>query len=174
MDLYAFAQISNYEDILKEKGINIPRLRGIRKMSEEKLCPREEILNTCKEYDVHVLKDLIESNWGKLNYFVYDDFTSYCEKYYIKDGNIDWNKIHGKKRKKLKYEIRKNYKKILKSFETFNKYVGRDDVLYIHARLGSGNWTYYDCPNSIENQDWFLEKVDDYYDSTYCDIYVQV
>lgn len=174
MDLYAFAQIPDYEDILEEKGINIPRLRGIRKMSEEQICTKEEILEICKSNDKYVLTDLIESNWGKLDYYISNDLTMYLEKYYIKDGKIEWNKIHGKKRKKLKYEIKKNHKKIEKLFETFNKYVGRDDILCIHARLGSGNWEYYDCPNLVENKDWFIEKVDDYFDCTYCDIYIQV
>ena len=64
MDLYAFAQIPDYENILEEKGINIPRLRGIRKMSEEQICTKEEILDDLvKEYDApkeEISKDLDE------------------------------------------------------------------------------------------------------------------
>ena len=58
-------------------------------------------------------------------------------------------------------------------FETFNKYVGRDDVLYIHARIGGGNWLPYGGAD-IEKQPWFIEKVDDCYDQTYCDIYARI
>lgn len=58
-------------------------------------------------------------------------------------------------------------------YETFNKYVGRDDVLMVHARIGGGNWEYYGGPE-LAKQPWFIEKVDDSYDNTYCDIYVQI
>lgn len=58
------------------------------------------------------------------------------------------------------------------TFETFNKYSGRFDVLYIHARIGGGNWL--SCRNQVKNQPWFLEKVDDFYDNTYCDIYAKI
>ena len=64
-------------------------------------------------------------------------------------------------------------KEYRKQFETFNKYCGRDDVLYIHARIGGGNWPYYDGPE-LSKQPWFIEKVDDAFDSTYCDIYAKI
>ena len=62
---------------------------------------------------------------------------------------------------------------MLDQFNTWNKYVGRDDVLYIHARIGGNNWNYYDGPE-LARQPWFLEKVDDCFDSTYCDIYAKI
>ena len=54
----------------------------------------------------------------------------------------------------------------------FNKYVGRKDILYIHARIGGGNWSYYH--HRVDKQPWFIEKVDDAFDSTYCDIYAKI
>ena len=39
MDLYAYAQIADYEDILKANDIVIKRLRGIRMMKEEEAVP---------------------------------------------------------------------------------------------------------------------------------------
>ena len=58
------------------------------------------------------------------------------------------------------------------TFETFDKYSGRSDVLYIHARIGGGNWHSY--RDQVKGQPWFLEKVDDPYDTTYCDIYAKI
>lgn len=56
--------------------------------------------------------------------------------------------------------------------QTFNKYVGRNDVLCIHARIGGGNWDDY--RDEVENEPWFIEKVDDDFDPTYCDIYARI
>ena len=58
-------------------------------------------------------------------------------------------------------------------YRIFNKYVGRDDVLYIHARIGGANWAFYGG-GELEKQPWFIEKVDDEYDNTYCDIYARI
>ena len=55
----------------------------------------------------------------------------------------------------------------------WNKYVGRENVLYIHSRIGGTNWDYYNG-NELTKQPWFLEKVDNYFDSTYCDIYALI
>lgn len=62
---------------------------------------------------------------------------------------------------------------IMAQYNVFNKYCGRKDVLYIHARLGGENWKYYGGPE-LEKQPWFIEKVDDAFDSTYCDIYARI
>lgn len=56
----------------------------------------------------------------------------------------------------------------------FNSYVGRDDVLYIHARLGSTSWTDEKTKAEVTRQPWFLAKVDDSFDSSYCDIYARI
>ena len=84
-----------------------------------------------------------------------------------------WDRIHGKRRKHLKYLLKDKKRRVLKQANTFNKYVGCEDVLYIHARIGGGNWLYYGG-SEIEKQPWFLEKVDDCWDCTYCDIYAKI
>ena len=38
----------------------------------------------------------------------------------------------------------------------------------------SQNWTYYDCHKDVATKPWFIEKVDDNFDCTYCDIYVKI
>ena len=94
---------------------------------------------------------------------------------YDKDGPafVRWEKLHGKKRKAVKYDIRKTTRRIIQTFKAFNKYCGRDDVLYIHARIGGWNWSHFGGPE-LEKQPWFLERCDDSYDSTYCDIYAKI
>lgn len=78
------------------------------------------------------------------------------------------NDLHGKARKKYKLLL----KQAKKQYGIFNKYVGKN-VLYVHARLGGSNWSY--CGGSeLEKHPLYLERVDDYYDNTYCDIYFRI
>ena len=108
MNLYAYAQIDELEEIAKENGIDCPRLRGY------------ELMLDAQPFDI----------------------------------------LPG-----ISKEERKQCK-------TYNKYVGRNDILFIHARIGGGNWDYY--KDKVVNQPWFIEKVDDSFDSTYCDIYAKI
>ena len=86
--------------------------------------------------------------------------------------DVNWKNVHGKHRKLLKYTLRKTAKLVNAQYAVWNRYAGRADILYIHARIGGGNWPYY--RGEVENKPWFLEKIDDAFDSTYCDIYAQM
>ena len=186
MDLYAYSQIDKLEKIAKENNIEVPRLRGYRLMSEEEKVSDETIAKEKKLCEVYVLKDLCSAypNWS-LNpmYYCSDGradylYDKYCIKEYTEEGRhnyvgIKWNRIHGKKRKILKFAIKKQKQAIQEQYDMWNKYVGRDDVLYIHARIGGGNWSYFNG-DEITKQSWFLGKVDDYFDCTYCDIYAKI
>jgi hypothetical protein len=103
---------------------------------------------------------------------VVDKYDDGNECTYKQTIGIRWELIHGKNRKNIKFAIKKRQKAIKEQFTMFNKYVGRDDVLYIHARIGGPNWKYYAM--DVQNQPWFLEKVDDSFDYTYCDIYAKI
>ena len=90
-----------------------------------------------------------------------------CKKYAYE------NKISCKNdKRKMRQDIKRLEMRVKKSISIFNKYVGQD-VLYIHARIGGENWENYGC-QWIEKMDWFLKKVDDYFDETYCDIYAKI
>lgn len=156
MDLQAYINIERLEHLAKKNYIDIPRTRGYRLMSEEEPISREEFF-----VDVEVEECIKE---------FYQEESLY--KKYIKDNKVLWDKIHGKFRNKLKLAIKHKKKAIEKQYKTFNKYVGRKDVLLIHARVGSNNWEYFDCDKKVASKSWFIEKVDDSYDPTYCDIYV--
>lgn len=183
MDLGAYANIENLDQIAKDNGIDVPRLRGYRLMKDECIVTQESINELLNDVEISTVKDLCQSDpfWNpSSNCSTYSRWTDYLCNYYLdknKDGDycaVRWNRIHGWKRRILKFEIKKNKRAIRKQYETFNKYVGREDVLYIHARIGGNNWKYFDGPTKVANQPWFLEKVDDSYDSTYCDIYAKI
>lgn len=70
-------------------------------------------------------------------------------------------------------KLKRQKKKVLDQFNTWNKYAGRDNVLYIHARIGGNNWNFYGG-FELARQPWFIEKVDDSFDNTYCDIYAKI
>lgn len=87
--------------------------------------------------------------------------------------NVAMEKIHGKLRKKVKFAAKQAIRRAFNQYNTWNKYAGRDDVLYIHARIGGNNWEYFGGPE-LTKEPWFLEKVDDSFDNTYCDIYAKI
>lgn len=188
MDLGAYAQIDELDKIAQENGIVIPRLRGYRLMEHEDPIPLEEIKRIKKECEVEVAERLCcsEPFWS-LNpeWTTWSNYTDRLRDYYLvrqkrEDGfgkenvGIRWDRIHGKKRKILKYGIKLKQRKIQKQFDMWNKYAGQPGVLYIHSRMGGGNWTAYEDKDSITGQPWFLDRVDDWWDGTYCDFYARL
>ena len=183
MDLFAYAQIENSEKIAKDNGIEIPRLRGYRLMKDEEPISQEEIKDIMSNETIDIVKTLCCARpfWNpKAMCHEYSRYTDYLRDFYlIKDGKkyvgVRWNRIHGKKRKILKFEIKKRKKAIQRQFDTWNKYVGQN-VLYIHSRIGGGNWRDLSVAEKIKltNAPWFLDRVDDYWDNTYCDFYAKI
>lgn len=181
MDLFAYAQIDDLEEILKRQSIEVPRLRGLRLMKDEDVVTDEtmeemihdEILNTVQKIveqgtldswsswlddtrnDILIRKDVVHE-WGTRREVV----------------GYRWDKIHGKKRKWIKFEIKKIKARVRKQYEMWNKYVGKD-VLYVHSRCGGHNWGYYGASKLLTHPD-FLDRCDDYWDGTYCDIYFKI
>lgn len=184
MDLYAYSQIDTLEEIMKNNNINVPRLRGLLLMKDEVPFSREDFEKMCKNAELNTVKRLCRARpyWSRKPYVhSYNLWTDYLVSYYIsdnkrgdEDGHVRWDRIHGWKRRVAKFEIKKKKRRIREQLEMFNKYAGRDDVLYIHARIGGNNWKYYDGDNTIAKEPWFLGKVDDRWDSTYCDIYAKI
>jgi len=175
MDLGAYTQIEDLESVAVANGISVPRLRGYRLMSDQKPLNIDEYLNDAVYLAVTEAVDgRFELNPGWLSSGLDKDLLR--RRLLSKDADgvykIRWNIIHGKRRKCLKYQLKKFRKYAELQVKTFNKYVGRSDILYIHARIGGGNWDYYG--RDIEKQPWFIEKVDDLWDATYCDIYAKI
>lgn len=176
MDLWAYANIGNVEEIANANGIDCPRLRGYRLMKDEEPIDYREIV-AANSLDVECVKNLIrcEPRWDPNAWgYVYDDYTDYLIKKYVDDEHdqVRWGRIHGWKRRVLKTYIHNETVRYRKQYEVWNKYAGREDVLYIHARIGGNNWPCY--YKQVVDKWWFIEKVDDAFDSTYCDIYARI
>lgn len=182
MNLEAFMKIDDLEDILKSTGIDIPRLRGLDLMANKKPYTEEQIQYIIHDMAVREVETLVKSEpaWTYNPWTIGDSAHKdrLCKKYLTFDDEgyatgIIWNNIHGKHKKVAKYKIKKETEKVSKYTTAFNKYAGRKDVLYIHARIGGCNWNFYGGPE-LAKHPAFLEKVDDYFDTTYCDIYLKV
>lgn len=194
MDLYAYSQIGTIEEIAKANGIEVPRLRGYRLMGTESVIPEDRISEAIKAYEGHIYEKTVTSCprfCPDSNSSEFSPATDRLERKYLireerseelNDGRVAswletvgfrWELLHGKARKRLKLALKQGRKEVRRSMETFNKYAGREDVLYIHARIGGPNWAYYGGAE-IARQPWFIEKVDDYFDCTYCDIYARI
>jgi len=177
MDLGAYAQIEDLEKLAEDNGIKVPRLRGYRLMRDEE---KVDCVDLFKGVDIECVEELCTSFpfWSNNPiYSEYSSYTDYLQKFFLeyKDGKpirVRWERIHGWKRKRLKLAIH-NYKRRIKTqYDTWNKYCGREDVLYIHSRIGGNNWSYY--YKEVVGKPWFIEKVDDCFDNTYCDIYARI
>lgn len=194
MDLYAYGQIGELEHFLIENNISIPRLRGL------DLCTNmtpwtEEEKDRALEYRVDsALSDLLEADpypW-MLHPWCYslDERSDRLKDKYaykkVTDTWIDsdgdehksyilvprWDRIHGRRRNALKLKIKHNVAALINYIKVWDKYCGRSDVLRVHTRIGGDNWKDYGG-EELAKQPWFLEKVDDYADRTYCDIYIK-
>lgn len=187
MDIGAYMNIEDLECIAKENNIDVPRVRGYRLMKNEPPVPYDKILRAKKKMAIEVVERLCEARpvWNPNSAVSsWSDYTDALKKYYLvrhrrelgdfEYVEIRWGRIHGRKRKILKYEIKKMNRVIDAHYEMWNKYAGRDDVLYIHSRMGGGNWESYEDKSVLTSQPWFLGRVDDYYDSTYCDFYAKI
>lgn len=168
MDLGAYAQIERLEQLLTANNIKIPRIRGLRLMSEEDPLTEEEIMEQLQDELGYVAEYLIWPTLSIRKYLIFE----------MEDGHkvfrgVRWDKLHGKLRKKMKLALKHRTRDVYHNRNTFNQYCGQEGVLYVHARIGGRNWIPYGGPD-LERQPWFLCKVDDSFDNTYCDIYAKV
>ena len=180
MDLGAYSQIDDLRDIMYANGIEVPRLRGLRLMKDETPTSREELKSAIDSYAFDICRKMCQNNFRELNPSrgtISRKTARRIHKYMYQKGyvltGVKWHAIHGRRRKMFRFAFKQARKRILGSAYKFNSYCGRDDVLYIHARIGGGNWDYFGGPE-LAKQPWFIEKVDDYFDETYCDIYARI
>lgn len=152
MDLGAYVNMMKSEDILKANGIEVPRLRGYRLMAKETPIPEKEIEASAKDVGKYYLD---KCKLGPLCYPKKDRWYR----------DLDKRQARG--------QARRAYRRVRKQLETFNKYCGRSDVLYVHARIGGWNWKAFGGTVVTKNPR-FLEKCDDGFDQTYCDIYFHI
>lgn len=177
MDLYAYTQIADLSAVAEANGVSVPRLRGYRLMATESPLTAEEM----SEIEHDAAREVYERACCSIPPFCSDSrLSEYSErtkaimrKYITPDGEFRWDLLHGKRRKELKYAVKQIKRRVRAENEAWNKYAGRENVLYIHARIGGGNWDYYGG-EALRDQPWFLERVDDWFDGTYCTIYAKI
>lgn len=182
MDLGAYIQIEDLDSIAEANGIKVSRLRGYRLMRDQAAYSDAELLEGEHYARMHAYEHALSSDPPfTLNPqgYGWNDATRRREKkYLIKDGKdhtigFRMELLHGKRRKAVKYEVKRFVKMQQTQMSLWNKYAGREDVLYIHARLGSWNWSGIQWPY-YKNEAWFLDGCDDIYDPSYCDIYARI
>ena len=187
MDLWAYMRIESLDSLAKANGIVVPRLRGYRLMSEENpISPKgySQLFHDCAMDAIEMLctSDPFWDPNSDCSIFNYR--SDHARKYYLKYGldedgcrvpvAIRWDRIHGKKRRILKHEIKKNIKLAVTQYALWDKYAGKENVLYIHSRMGGNNWAGYEGKEALMAQPWFLDRVDDWWDGTYCDFYAKL
>lgn len=191
MDLGAFQNIEALDRLAKDNGIDIPRCRGYQLMKDEPVITQAEI-DELKMINAIYITELLTDSYPF--WYASDEYADICisggayhrrskgyflvpnkyEKGMGEYSGIRWDRIHGWKRRILKFKIKQSNRKIQKQFDTWNKYAGRKDVLYIHSRMGGYEWETYLKKGELMNQPWFLDRVDDSIDSTYCDFYAKI
>lgn len=168
-------------DILHTAGMTIPGKFLI--MKEETKIPVEVIDKIMVGQEVMIVDRLISSNprWTLQPYFTMPkNKEKYVHKYIHSDGKeeyVHWNRIHGKHRKIVKFECKKEKKKIRDGILTFNHFAGREDVMCIrvdtsHSENGKG-FLY-----QIKSLPYFLTMNPSYrneaFSSSIYDIYLKV
>lgn len=186
MDIGAYMRIEELESIAKANNISVPRLRGYRMMASEELFTEEDLEKVVGAMTVCAVENLIEG-WSPFGWFPCFECHSWSSRQKVKKkyltiektenggerySGVRWDRLHGKKRKAAKYTTKKYTEAVINQFNTWNKYVGRSDILYVHARIGGNNWAMY--KNDVIHHPGFLEKVDDSHDNTYCDLYFKL
>ncbi len=179
MDLGAYLQAEYLSDVMKKNGISVPRLRGLRLMAiEDPLTMDDVVANAKSKVAFYAITSVPIWHPESCCFLLSNERKRMEKRYCIHDAegtvvDLKWEKVHGKRRRRCRLAVKKLIKRQRSQIETFNKYAGRDDVLYIHARIGGKNWEWYGG-RDLEKQPWFIEKVDDWFDCTYCDIYAKI
>ena len=180
MDIGAYLGIGCLDELAKKNNIDVPRLRGYRLMVNEKPVDYKEFLAGVEKDAIYYL---CEQHWGE-PYTIWEgpNFDKYIKNYKwwwkpetaegYREPEIRWDRLKGKRKRMFKTEVKNRLRDYKKQYEVWNRYCGRDDILYIHSRIGGGNWPYY--YQAVIDKPWFIEKVDDAWDCTYCDIYAKI
>ena len=166
MDLNAYMNIHVLAEIAEANGINIPRLRGYRYMKGEKPYTDEEIQNNIDDEIGYNYRSLEDISARMMEDAINHDIRKF-------ECDLSWIDMHAR-------TIRSYEKEFRAQAEMWNKYAGRDDVLYIHSRMGNIKYPIYDDNGKkVATQDyskmpWFLDWCRDAYDGTYIDIYAKI
>lgn len=119
MDLYAYLQIEDYDALAKANGIEIPRLRGYRWMENEKCLSEEDIENCLNEARARAYEHVLTADPP---FSINPEGKSYTTTV-IK--GFRWDLLHGKRRKAVKYYLKKELRYEKHQLAVWNKYAGQ-------------------------------------------------
>lgn len=165
MDLIAYIQKGDLEGLARANGIDVPRLRGYRLMKDETPLDETYIQKSIKAETEYRLESTDRTITSMIEYLANNNLSA------IRSEAVD---LAQDLREYSRYEER-----LRTQCDMWNKYVGRDDVLMIHSRMGGCTYSYMDSKGDrqtydLREQPWFLEYVNDAYDGTYVDIYAKI
>lgn len=153
MDLYAYGNIDKLGKIAQDNGIHVDRLRGYRLMKDEEPWSEEQM----KLW----LNNLVGDYWWMRSDQCDPDWFDHKAKDYrngFRPPVIP---------KGMFTEIALLKGRFANQSRCWNRYAGKEGVLYIHSRVGC-DWKKY------RDEPWFLDACLDAFDPTYCDIYAKV
>ena len=143
MDLQAYLNIDDLSAVAEANGIEVPRLRGYRLMALEQPMTEEEIWSMEQSMVRYTYKDGCNSIPRFTPQSGWSEFSPlsewYQEKYLTPEGDLKWNLIHGKRRKNMKFAVKKVKRAVREECAAWNRYAGMEDVLYVMARIGGNN-----------------------------------
>ena len=147
MDLYATGQMrdNNLDKVLEEQGIKIPSIRGVRIMADEDYVSDKDIEKSCRYV--------------------------YCKTKKLFTPDRYWHPATDKRQARAL--ARRSSRIAYRQLTAYNKHVKEKGVWMVHARVSDNSWIA-NGGRDIEKQPWFIERVKDGMDATYCDIYVRV
>jgi len=159
--------IENLDEVAKANGIEVPRLRGYRLMRNQHVWTGEEIAKEIVEELDHTYRSLCDIAVRMAEDAMEHDLGAY---------GADKSCLSLYERQCGGFE-----KRFRAQIEMWNRYAGRDDVLFIHSRMGYPLESHWDSKNKetvvdrdLRNEPWFLDWVPDAYDETYIDIYARI
>jgi len=153
MDIEAYLNIEELEKVAKANGIEVPYLRGYRLMSNQEAWTEEMIVKEVEKELDYAFRALTDSAIRMAEAAMMRDIRAY-------EAETSWLAPYEHQCYTFESDFREQA-------EVWNRYVGRDDVLYIHSRMGLDAL-------DLKEQPWFLDYVLDAYDPTYCDIYAKI
>lgn len=91
----------------------------------------------------------------------------------IPDSDVNWDVLHGEKRKKVKFLSKRIKKHIIKWINLFNTYAGREDVLCVTCKADGENWKELGGLEAEQHPE-FLARISDALSKGYSTVYLKL
>ena len=176
MDMDAYIQIDAIKPLVEQNNIKVDRVRGYRLMKDELPVNKESLDELIESIVLSRIDDFFSMRndevFGRVLCFD-KEYEEKKQKYLNEDGTVKWDILDAETKKNIDIIQKEVREQVETQYNLWNKFAQKPDVLYIHAKLGSSNWsdTYH---KSYEEQPWYLGSCDDTYDAAYCDIYAKL